>query len=188
MFEAIKYNLAHLLDGSGRDAKPTFWWYILFLVIVQIGAGMLVMAGVGSAMQSAQSGASPEAMQADMMAQMGEMMGTQIWVSAAISAVVMLLLFASFVRRLHDGGFSGYIAIVPFALQAITIAGSIAMIDQMEAIFAAVTNPADMQRLQAEMGVQWQSIAGWVAILVVVAFGVMKSQPGPNRYGEEPAS
>jgi uncharacterized membrane protein YhaH (DUF805 family) len=27
---------------------------------------------------------------------------------------------------------------------------------------------------------------GWIGILIVVALGVRKSTPGPNRYGEAP--
>jgi uncharacterized membrane protein YhaH (DUF805 family) len=32
----------------------------------------------------------------------------------------------------------------------------------------------------------WQSVLGYVPILIVIVFGVMKSDPGANRYGEEP--
>jgi uncharacterized membrane protein YhaH (DUF805 family) len=34
MLASIKYNLSHLLDFSGRDARQTFWYYVLFLFIV----------------------------------------------------------------------------------------------------------------------------------------------------------
>jgi hypothetical protein len=36
MLGAIKYNLSHLLDFSGRDARQTFWYYVLFLVMLDI--------------------------------------------------------------------------------------------------------------------------------------------------------
>ena len=34
MLGAIKYNLANLTNFSGRDARQTFWYYVLFLVII----------------------------------------------------------------------------------------------------------------------------------------------------------
>ena len=43
MLGAIKYNLKHLLDFSGRDARQTFWYYILFLVVLQFLVGMIAI-------------------------------------------------------------------------------------------------------------------------------------------------
>ena len=40
MFEAIKYNLAHLADFTGREDRPTFWWYVLFLLVLDILLGL----------------------------------------------------------------------------------------------------------------------------------------------------
>ena len=191
MIEAIKYNLSHLTDVSGRDARSTFWWYVLFLVIAQFLIGFLAMiplmvSGVGSAFDAVQSGSDPDQMQAEMFAGMADAMGTQIYVSAVISVLVMLMLFASFVRRLHDGGFTGYLAIIPFALQLLAISGSIAMVDNMKELFKAASDPAQMQQMQAELTFTWPNIAGWIAFLLVIGFGVMKSQDGANRYGEQP--
>ncbi|WP_052769001.1 DUF805 domain-containing protein [Aurantiacibacter marinus] len=193
MIDAIKYNFGKLGDFSGRDGRPTFWWYVLFLVVAQFVLGMLasiplIIAGMGTALDAAQSGAGQEQMQAEMFTGMADAMGTQIYISAAISVVFILMLAASFVRRLHDGGFSGYLALVPIALQIIAIGGSIAMIDSMGAIFAAAADPAEMERLQAQLTLHWSNIAGWLAMLFVIGFGVMKSQDGPNRYGEMPAA
>ncbi len=192
MIDSIKYNLANLTNFSGRDARPTFWWYVLFLIVAQFLVGFvaaipMVVSSTVSAFDAAQSGATQDQMQAEMFAEMTEAMGTQIWISAALSVAVVLLLAASFVRRLHDGGFTGVLAIVPIGLQILAIGGSIAMIDQMGDILAAAANPEEMQQLQANLALQWHNLAGWMAILLVIGFGVMKSQDGPNRYGEEPS-
>jgi len=118
---------------------------------------------------------------------MADAMETQIYIDAVLSIVIMLLLVASFVRRLHDAGFSGLVAIIPFGLQLIAVAGNISMIGKMQELFAVANDPVQMQQMQADLVFTPGSIAGWIAILVVVAFGVMNSQDGPNQYGDEPA-
>lgn len=193
MIAAIRHNLSHLFDPAGRDARPTFWWYVLFLVIVQFVLGLLasiplLAATVGTAFDAAQSGASPDTIQASLFAEIADRMGMQIWISAAIAVLVMAMLAAAFVRRLHDGGFSGFIAIIPAAFQIIALIGSISLIDEMQAMMAAASNPAQMQSLQADMGMQWPSFAGYAAYLIVIGFGLVKSQAGANRFGEQPSA
>lgn len=41
MLGAVKYNLANLANFKGRDARQTFWYYVLFLVIVQFAVSMV---------------------------------------------------------------------------------------------------------------------------------------------------
>ena len=192
MIDAIKYNLAHLTNFSGRNARPTFWWYVLFLVVAQFVAGFhaaipMVVSSTTTAFDTIQSGGDPEQIQATMFAGMADAMETQIYIGAVLSIVIMLLLVASFVRRLHDAGFSGLVAIIPFGLQLIAVAGNISMIGKMQELFTVANDPVQMQQMQADMMFTPGSIAGWIAILVVVGFGVMNSQNGPNRYGDEPA-
>ena len=69
MLEALKYNLAHLADFTGREDRSTFWWYVLVLVILDIVLGLIVsgpmVAGsISTAVQAAQSGMSEQAIQA----------------------------------------------------------------------------------------------------------------------------
>lgn len=42
MLGSIRYNLAILLNFKGCDARQTFWFCVLFLVILQYAAGMLI--------------------------------------------------------------------------------------------------------------------------------------------------
>ena len=74
MLSAIKYNLSHLTDFKGRDARPTFWYYVLFLVLVQFALSFLVSipltgAMVGDAVVYAQQGMPEGAVQAQLMEQ-----------------------------------------------------------------------------------------------------------------------
>ena len=36
MLPAVKYSIANVTNFAGRDARQTFWYYVLFLFLVQI--------------------------------------------------------------------------------------------------------------------------------------------------------
>ena len=46
----------------------------------------------------------------------------------------------------------------------------------------------EAQELQAEMMAEPLNWVSWISVVVVVVFGVMKTQEGTNQYGEPPAS
>ncbi|WP_271077849.1 DUF805 domain-containing protein [Aurantiacibacter sp. MUD61] len=195
MIQAIKYNLANLTNFSGRDARSTFWWYVLFIVIAQFVVGLLasiplITAGVGTAMDAAQSGADQATMQAEMMTSMAGAMDTAIWVGVAAEIAVVLLLVASFVRRLHDSGNSGYWAAIPVVTQLAGVYGEITMVDRAKELMVISADPSrmdEMQALQAEMMAAPLTWVPYIGLIVIIVFGVMKSEPGANKYGGPPA-
>ena len=196
MLNSMKYNLAHLTDFSGRDARQTFWFYVAFLFIVQYAIGLVVsIPMMGSMFQSAFSAVgSSEGGRIDqaeltrtMMQQMSGYMETQMWVSVVLGALTIVLLAASFVRRLHDSGFPGWIVLVPIALHAFALVYGVMKFDALMAAMATQFDPATSASpyaIQAEIA-PWSSL-GWLAYVIVIGFGVLKSQSGPNRYGGEP--
>ncbi|WP_206781623.1 DUF805 domain-containing protein [Aurantiacibacter aquimixticola] len=193
MFDAIKYCFAHLTDFSGRDGRATFWWWVLFIVVLQFVLGLLasipmLIQTLGAAMDGAQAGADAAQIEGEVFEAMGEGFGATAYISAAISLLIIALIAAAFVRRLHDAGFSGWLALAPIALQIAAIIGSIVLLEQVAAMFAAAQNQAELQAMQADLMFHWSSICGWLAILFVLIFGIMKSQDGPNSYGEPPAT
>ena len=112
MWGAIKYNLANLTNFNGRDARQTFWYYVLFLVVVQFGLGIVMAIPLyidifTQAFNAAQSGMGEEQVQAMIFTDMAGYMNNQAIVSAVLSLVMVALLLASFVRRLHDSGKPG---------------------------------------------------------------------------------
>lgn len=190
MFEAIKYNLANLANFAGRDSRPTFWWYVLFLVVLQFAIGIvasipLVFGAIGSAVDSAQSGAGEEAMQAQIMQEMAANIGTTVWVGAITELAIALLLLAALVRRLHDSGKSGWLAALPFVAKLVTLGVAVTRIDEARDIILASADPAQAQQMQAEMVADPVNLLSWAAILLVVIFGVLKPDDGPNSYGAD---
>lgn len=189
MVESIKYQLSHLTDFGGRDARQTFWYYVLFLIVLQFLIGMIAAIPMyiemfSDAMDAARSGVDTNTMEANMMVGISGSLQQQATIGAVIGLLVIGLFLAAFVRRLHDAGFSGWWAALPVALQLGAIWASFEVLDIVsEAMRTMGDDPGAMRAMQSEtIG---YSLLGWVGYLVVIIFGVMKSD-GPNRYGQEP--
>ena len=192
MLGAIKYNLSNLANFTGRDARQTFWYYVLFLVVLQVAVSMastipMMIDSMGQAFEAARAGVSPEQMNAQMMAGMGGYMQTTIWLGMVMGLAMALLLVAAFVRRLHDSDHSGWWAALPFVTQLISIGVSYSMADDM---IAAMSMASDTAKFEAAMAQQQAITAygmiGWIGPIVIIVFGIMKSTDGPNRFGDAP--
>ncbi|WP_395333255.1 DUF805 domain-containing protein [Novosphingobium sp. BL-8H] len=191
MLGSIKYNLSNLLNFKGRDARQTFWFYVLFLFIIQYAAGMLIsmpmMGGMmRGAFSAAQQGASETELQARMMAQMAGYMRTSMTLSAVVSVIAGLLLLAAFMRRLHDSNRPGWIALIALAL---SFASKALIWSKMDEIIGAMSrmseaDPAGILGFQSKF--VGASLMGWAALLIVIVFGVWPSTPSANRYGAAP--
>ena len=191
MLGAIKYNLSNLTNFNGRDARQTFWFYVLFLVIVQYAIGLLVAAPMmGGVMQEAFRGASqgvPQAeLQQEMMRTMGGSLRMSMIASAFVALVAALCLIASFVRRLHDSNRPGWIAAIPFLLVLVSHSAALANMDAfLDAMMNADPNN-HFAMMQAQRPLLMTGAVSWIGYLMVIVFGVWPSTEGPNRYGDEP--
>ncbi len=123
------------------------------------------------------------------MASMSGQMSTMLWISGAISLLMIALSVAAFVRRLHDSNNSGWWAALAVAAQVVAFALSLSMIGTMQDMMtnaAATGSLGTMQEVQGRMSTY--SLIGWIAPLVVIVLGVMGSTAGSNRYGEPQAA
>ncbi|MEP3420702.1 MAG: DUF805 domain-containing protein [Erythrobacter sp.] len=198
MIQSIRHGLTHIFDFSGRDARQTFWFYVLFLVVAQFIIGMvaaipLYVSVFTQALESASAGGeSAEAMEAFMSNMIGQMR-LQMIISTVLGVIMTVMLTASFVRRLHDGGFSGWIAAVPVCTQIFSLVYTYTFFDRIEEVMretmattqnAAQNGDFDPFAAQAEMGVM--GLVGWIGLLIIIGFGIVKSEDGPNTYGDAP--
>ena len=199
MLDAIKHGLGNLLNGNGRDARQAFWYYVLFIYLVTTAISMVfvmpmmiqgMMKGIQQGIAQGQGqdpAATQAAVQAVMMGSMSDLLPKMIWLTVAIGIIMLLSLASAFVRRLHDSGLSGLWALVPAACQAVSLATMPSQLARMQQAMqtADLTNPAlGMLMMRGSMGAG--QLLAWVAIGVVIALGVRKSTPGPNRFGEAP--
>ena len=192
MLGAVKYNLAHLLDFGGRDARQTFWYYMLFLFVLNVGVGIVAAIPfigqiMSSVMVAAQSG-DQAAVEAALAASTGEMLESMVWLGLVTACHNILLIAAALTRRLHDSNLSGWWGLVPLGLQAFATWHTFARIDQLKALMAQTmqqaTDPQAAMMAQSQMSSQ--SLIGWLPVIALVILGVRKSTDGPNRYAEAP--
>ncbi|MXO90252.1 DUF805 domain-containing protein [Pontixanthobacter aquaemixtae] len=193
MFAAIGYNLKRLFDVKGRDGRRTFLLYALAVVLLNILVMLAVifpaMAAVFTEVSSAAK-SGPEAIEAaalDAMIQRG-VPGTMVRTSLALGLLNIILLSAAFVRRSHDSGLPGLILVVPLAIHLVWMFFAFRQVDGLSSSMRAA---ADIKQAGGGAGLQTAMIAqdaiGWVAVLTVLAIGMIKSQPSPNQYGDVPA-
>ena len=191
MLGAIKYNFRHLFDFSGRDARSTFWYWFLFVIVLNIVVSLAisiptVVGAISSATEAAQDGnrAMAEAAARDRMAGMATPL---IWASIVVGLANIVLLAASFVRRLHDSGKSAVWAVLAGAVQLVTLFLALEKIEDAEAMIrnaAAARSAGEAFAMQGPIA--WQSLIGWIPLAILIVFGVMKPDEGANRYGESP--
>jgi len=192
MLGSIRYNLANLANFAGRDARQTFWYYVLFLYLIQMVAGMLVTIPMMVAMFSQmfagiRAGADPDAMNAMMLEAMSGPIETTMWLAMGLGAVSLLGLAASFVRRLHDSGLSGWWAWLPGLLYIGYLAW---MPRQIAGLKDGLAQAVAMQQGGTPFGMmpgqEVAMLSAYLPLMLLAIFGVRKSNPGPNRYGEAP--
>ncbi|WP_284125503.1 DUF805 domain-containing protein [Parerythrobacter aestuarii] len=192
MLGAIRYNLANLANFSGRDSRQTFWYFMLFIIVVQFGLGMIAsipsyIEMFSNAFEAAQGGADEAEMQAAMASEMGGMMRTQMNIAVVSGLVSTVLFSAAFVRRLHDSGKPGWFLLLALVPHLGALAYSVTQIDHLVEIMQQVMSASDPgQAMAMQQQIYAYSAVGYVGYIVVAIFGIMKSDPGPNAYGEEP--
>jgi uncharacterized membrane protein YhaH (DUF805 family) len=195
MLGALKYALSNLLNFEGRDARQTFWYYVLLLYIATVVVTFLVAIPAYARMIAGMMKTvslhpdDPTAINGVMASSMSELMISMLWLSFGSAIVTALLFAASLVRRLHDSDLSGWWALLPAVCQIGALALLPQQIGQMTTMMEGMysSDPAvAMGSFQNQF--QLFSLIGWIPWIALIVFGVRKSTPGPNRYGEGPVS
>ncbi len=194
MLAAIRHNLRNLANFSGRDARQTFWFYVLFLFIVYMVVSMLVtipvmVSAMSGAFEGAQSGMSEQAMQARIVDEMGGIMDVSVTLGLVASLAMVVLLAASFVRRIHDSGHSGWWALLAVVPQVAAAIHMFTIADEMREFMVMAIDPSRAEEMLArQQELMAFGLIGYIPLIVIVVFGVMRSTDGANRYGEEPVA
>lgn len=193
MFGAIRHNLANLANVRGRDARPTYWYYLLFVLVLRFIAAIAIslpmtmrVSAIG--IEAARTGADSATVQAQTMAATVEILPLVTWAGVALAAVTALLLVASLVRRLHDFGMSGWWALLPAGLQGLALAQTQTTYHHVMEVLARAGGGAAPNAMTMVQGQGMLALLGWLPALVVIVIGLVGSNPGPNRFGEKPVN
>jgi uncharacterized membrane protein YhaH (DUF805 family) len=194
MLDAVKYGLRNLFNLNGRDARQTFWYFVLLIFIVRMVLGVVVAVPMvihmfGSIVEVAKTGGTdPAYMRARMMAALADDLPRIMWAGIVISVVSGVALLPSLVRRLHDSDLSGLWVALPGVLYLVALQGAPAQIQR--AIMVMVTtdpaHPPNSFQMMQNQGAT--GLLAYVALGLIIYAGVRKSTPGPNRFGDAPVS
>ena len=189
LLQSIRYNLARIASFSGRESRALFWPYAIFLFVLSMIAGVLAWVPALFDMLGrmerylaehpeglpTQPGPYPGArslppeLMPDVSATMLPM--------AIVNGVLVVLLAAAIVRRLHDRDKSGWWAALPLPFMIFgQVEGSKAATMMMG---GAQPDPAVM--LPAALN----SLFYWAAFIALVVLLAQEGDVGPNRYGPE---
>lgn len=153
MLRATGYSLRHPADFRGRDGRATFWVYMLAAQLLLVVFAFAAIFAV-PVLNLGYSGLAVS--------------------GVSITIVGLLLMAGSVVRRLHDSGLSGWIAVIPAAIQLATI-------------IPPLLSPPELQAdtsLIPEVPL-YQTLLEWLPYIIVMIIGVLPATPGANRYGKE---
>ena len=191
MIASIRHNLANLLNPKGRDSRAMFWPYFLTLVLVNIllmaAIAIPTFASVLSDLSANASGQPPEVVEAMATQAMldSKLPTTLVRTSLIIGLFNILLLGTAFIRRCHDAGLPGMVALIPTGLQLVWMYFAYGQLDRVGTIVKdAAVSQSSGEAVVMQPGMIAQDLIGWIAVLVVVLVGLAKSQPGANSYGE----
>lgn len=188
MLDAIKYHFRHLADFSGREGRQSFWYWFLFVVLLNIAVSMIMVwplmsASVAIEWKAMQTG-DQAAADAAMLADMTGAMGTAVIVGAALGLANLALLSAAFVRRLRDSESSTSWAILAGATY---VASWLLSWWQTTKLVALLRDASTLERFREVMERQsdqaWLGLIGYVPLVIVIVFGVKKSTSatGPDH-------
>jgi len=193
-------HLAGLANFSGRENRKPFWLWILIVYIAQIVVSMVVMIPLivswfdrflpmvqGDPQRFDQH---PELV----MQSMAPMMNGIMMYGMIAAGVLVVLVAAAVVRRLHDGDHSGWWAAPVFAFQVITPPIYASAMPKFFAAFPAIRPGMTPDQMNAAMAPAMQSMAwvslmgtiGFLMLIVLIVVLALRGTEGPNRYGEDP--
>lgn len=193
MLDAMKYGLGNLFNLQGRDARQTFWYFILLIFIVRMVLGLLIAVPMvihmfASIVDAAKTGADPKYMQAHMMRSLAGELPRVMWASIVIALVTSVAALPSLVRRLHDSDLSGWWAALPGAIYVVAMLNAPAQMQRMIEMMVTMDPAHPPTQLEAMQNQGAAGLLTYLALGLIIYAGVRKSTQGPNRYGDAPVS
>jgi uncharacterized membrane protein YhaH (DUF805 family) len=131
--QAIASGFKNYVTWKGRATRAEYWWWTLFIFIVQIPFSIIYNVSSQASLEAA-------LMAGDQAAYLAALFGPTYWLLVVVSLVFFLPSIAVTIRRLHDIDRSGgwfWIILVPFA-------GSIVLL-----VFALLPSTSGKNRFDA---------------------------------------
>ena len=170
---AIRTCFAKYVTFSGRASRSEYWWFFLFVLLMNTAAGIVDMAlfGTVAVQQTADSTAVAASWQQP--------------VQAIVSLVLFLPQLSAAWRRMHDTGRSGLYALFPILLMI--CAGLVLVFGIGLASHFQHGGSLDLLFTRATLIVLIPTLVVlFLSPLLVIWWLTRPSQPGTNEYGPNP--
>jgi uncharacterized membrane protein YhaH (DUF805 family) len=196
-------HLTGLIDFRGRENRQPFWLWILIIYAFQMIVGMILMIPIminlfQRIMPMAQR--DPHAFDNNpqvMMQSMAPMMQQIMSMSAVMALVLIALVAAAVVRRLHDSDRSGWWSVPVFAIQIVSPLVMAAVFPRYFAAMGAMgsfgpgrppnfADPAFQSAMRTMNLVSLVNLLGFVLLVTLIVFLALPGTVGPNRFGDDP--
>lgn len=171
--QAITTCFRKYFTFSGRATSSEYWWFVLFIVLASVIAGLVDNLLFGSGTVSAESN--------------GTSVSVNLQSDGPIASIFTLAVLVPSLsagwRRMHDTGRSGLFLLYPL----IVMVGLTTFMGFMEGF----GNMMSGQMLEAMTGAGGL-VAGLAMIVLIISpllvlwWLTRRSQPGPNQYGPNP--
>ena len=120
---AIKSGFQNLTNFKGRARRSEFWWFYLFLVLVSLPLTFLAFIPMFAAFATLDPNANGNLTDAETSRVVSGVVISYV-IAIGLGLITFFLLLSVWVRRLHDGGYSGHfmwlsligLTIVPFIM------------------------------------------------------------------------
>ena len=120
---AIKSGFQNLTNFKGRARRSEFWWFYLFLVLISLPLTFLAFIPMFAAFATIDPNANSNLTDAETSRLVSGVL-ISYGIAIVLGFITFFLLLSVWVRRLHDGGYSGHfmwlsligLTIVPFIM------------------------------------------------------------------------
>ena len=164
--QSIRTCLSKYVVFSGRARRSEYWWFVLFIILVNVGLAVL-----GAVL----FGTDPETGQ-----------GSNLLNSVFQLAILLPLLAAGW-RRLHDTGRPGWYLLLPAAFSIATVFMLLTGVAVFSALETGVDDPEALRGPAALLGVTGLMIMYVIQLVLsvlMIRWLTRPSQEGTNEYGE----
>ena len=161
------HGFGKVLRFGGRDSRPQFWFYVLWLFLAQqlLGALLaigLISSGIGEPFQAGTSGGLDPA----------KLFNFFFGGAIAVGVLLVALVAAAAVRRLHDSDLSGAWGLFPIPFLSIGIV-----------VIMRVFGSDDASPMRYFTALLVNNLVYLVTLVALVILLCRPSTPGPNRFG-----
>jgi len=163
--QSVKTCLSKYVVFSGRARRSEYWWFVLFVVLVNFGLAVLGAVLFGTDPDTGQG---------------------SNFLNSVFQLAILLPLLAAGWRRLHDTGRPGWYLLLPMAFSIVTMFMLLTGVAVFSAVETGIENPEALRGPAAFLGATGLMVVYVIQLvlsILMIWWLTRPSQEGTNEYG-----